>query len=139
MQALGILAGGKDVTQARKGGEPTHALQAPETIKVLRDLYIVSSAAAQLGGYGLEVSPLQWSALAERTEAARSVLNRESVPDPDTAGALRRLVEICEYIVGFYIARRECPSAVWREAGRLGREAYGSMEPEVNPERGPGV
>ncbi|WOD19095.1 hypothetical protein [Paraburkholderia kirstenboschensis] len=125
--------------QVHTGGEPINVLKAPETVKVLRDLYIVSSAAAQRGGYGLEVSPLQWNALAERTEAARTVLDREFVRDADTAGALRHLLEICAYIIEFYIAPRECPSAVWREAGRLGREAYGWIDPDVNPEHGPGV
>jgi hypothetical protein len=106
---------------------------------MLRDLYIVSSAAAQLGGFGLEISQLQWGALAERIEAARTVLDREFIQDADTAAALRRLLQICEYIIGLHTAGRRCPPAIWREAARLGREAYGWMHRDVDPEQEAGV
>jgi hypothetical protein len=106
---------------------------------MLRDLYIVSSAAAQFGGFGLEVSELQWATLAERTEAARAVLDRESIRDADTAAALRRLLQSCEYIVGLHTAGRECPPAIWREAGRLGRDVYGRIDPGLKRGREPGV
>ncbi|MFP3553161.1 hypothetical protein SB861_20925 [Paraburkholderia sp. SIMBA_049] len=124
------------MTHVYAGGERTYVPQVPGIEGALRDLYIVSSAAAQLGGYGLEVSELQWRALAERTDTARTVLHREANRDADTIAALRRLLVICEYIVELYIAGRECPLAVWREAGKLGREAYGYIDRGVNPKRG---
>ncbi|MFL9964711.1 hypothetical protein PQR02_27335 [Paraburkholderia sediminicola] len=138
-QAPVILAGGTDVTHVHAGGERTHVPQVPGIVGALRDLYIDSSAAAQLGGYGLEVSELQWRALAERTETARLVLHREPIGDADTEAALHRLLVICDYIIELYIAGRECPSAVWREAGKLGREAYGYIDRGVNPKRGSDV
>jgi hypothetical protein len=136
-QAPVILAGGTDVTHVYAGGERTYVPQLPGIEGALRDLYIVSSAAAQLGGYGLEVSELQWRALAERTEMARTVLHREANRDADAIEALRRLLVICEYIIELYIAGRECPSAVWREAGKLGHEAYGYIDPGVDRKGGP--
>lgn len=127
------------MTQVQTGSRPTDVLTPSETVTMLRDLYIVSSAAAQFGGFGLEVSELQWATLAERTEAARAVLDRESIRDADTAAALRRLLQSCEYIVGLHTAGRECPPAIWREAGRLGRDVYGRIDPGLKRGREPGV
>jgi hypothetical protein len=110
----------------------------PDLVTEFRDLYILSSAAAQLGGYGL-VPELRWRALAERTERAGTVLLREPVPETDTVAAFRRLLDICEYIIELYIAGRQCPSAVWREAVKLGRDAYGYIDPGVNAKRVPVV
>jgi hypothetical protein len=121
------------------GGERTYVLPAPDIVGAFRDLYILSSAAAQLGGYRLEVSEQQWRALAERTEKARTVLHREPVGDTDAVAALGRLLDICEYLIKLHIAGRERPSAFWREAGKLGREAYGYIDPGVNGKRGPDV
>jgi hypothetical protein len=138
-QAPVILAGGTDVTHVYAGGERIYVPQVPGIEGALRDLYIVSSAAAQLGAYGLEVSELQWRALAERTDMARTVLHREANRDADTIEALRRLLVICEYIIELYMAGRECTLAVWREAGKLGREAYGYIDRGGNPKRGSDV
>jgi hypothetical protein len=125
------------MTPVRPGGERTYVPPAPEIVGAFRELYILSSAAAQLGGYGFEVSELQWRAAAERTEKARTALHREPVRDTDAVAALRRLLAICEYIIELYIAGRKCPPAVWREAGKLGRDAYAYIDPGVNGKRGP--
>ena len=58
------------------------------------------------------------------------------VPETDAMAALRRLLDICEYVIELYIAGRQCPSAVWREAGKLGRDTYGYIDPRVNAKRG---
>lgn len=118
-------------------GERSDAPPPPDLVTAVRDVYIVSSAAAQLGGYRFEVPEPQWRALAERTERARTVLLRENVPENDAVAALGRLLDICEYIIELYIAGRACPSAVWREAGRLGRDASGHIDPGVNAKSGP--
>ncbi|MEC5409393.1 hypothetical protein VOM14_28010 [Paraburkholderia sp. MPAMCS5] len=93
--------------------------------RVLADLYIVSSAAAQLGGYGLEVPDSQWQALVQQTQAARAVVNADEVIGAsDGRAALCRLVTMCEDIVELYTTGRRCPPAIWREVGRMGRDAY---------------
>jgi|GEM_PF-2788107 len=117
-------------------GVQTDAPPVPDPVTEFRDLYILSSAAAQLGGYGLEVPEPQWRALAERTERARTVLLRNDVPETDAMAALRRHLDICEYVIELYIAGRQCPSAVWREAGKLGRNAYGYIDPGFDAKRG---
>jgi hypothetical protein len=96
-----------------------------DVINALNALYIISSAGAQLGGYGLAVSDTQRSALARATLEAKTVLDRMPVAsETDAVAALRRLVKVCEGIVDHYSTCQRCPSDVWREAGRLGREAY---------------
>ncbi|MFP3558930.1 hypothetical protein SB861_51070 [Paraburkholderia sp. SIMBA_049] len=137
--ASAVLPSGTGMMHVNPVGERTDAPPVPDLVTEFRDLYILSSAAAQLGGYGLEVPELRWRALAERTERARTVLLREPVPETDTVAALRRLLDLCEYIIELYIAGRQCPSAVWREAGKLGRDAYGYIDPRVNAKRGPVV
>jgi hypothetical protein len=100
-------------------------LPSPEVIAALKDLYIISSAAAQLGGYGFEVSDTQKKALARKTLEAKGVLDRQKIArETAAAAALRQLVKMCEGIVDLYSTCQACPSAVWREVGRLGREAY---------------
>lgn len=76
-------------------GERRNVPPAPEIVVAFRNLYILSSAAAQLGGIGLEVSEIQWRALAGRTEEARTVLHCEPVGDTDALAALRRLLVMC--------------------------------------------
>lgn len=90
--------------------------------RVVADLYILSSAAAQLGGYGLDVPCSQWQVLIQQTQAARAVLG----PGESTAGSdahtagLCRLATMFEDIVGLYTTRRRCPPAIWREWGGWG-------------------
>ena len=96
-----------------------------EVIAALTDLYIISSAAAQLGGYGVEVSDLQRRALARETLQAKAVLDQLKMAyETEAVEALRRLVKMCEGIIDLYSSCQGCPSAIWREVGRLGREAY---------------
>jgi hypothetical protein len=104
----------------------------PDIAQVLADLYILSSAAAQLGGYGLEVPNSQWRALGQQTQAARAVIGPGEGPvagDADTA--FRRLVTICEGIIELYASGRRCPPAIWREVGRVGRDAYAYVYPSA--------
>jgi hypothetical protein len=105
--------------------EDSRGISPPDVIHALNALYIISSAGAQLGGYGLAVSDTQRSALARATFEAKTVLDRMPVAsETDAVAALRRLVNVCEGIVEHYSTCQRCPSAVWREAGRLGREVY---------------
>lgn len=108
----------------------------PEIIAALKDLYIVSSAAAQRGGYGLEVRDAQWRALARGTEEANAVLHRWiATRETDAIAALRQLAKMCEDVVGLYAMCQKCPPAVWREVSRLGREAYECVNLTVTPRR----
>ncbi|MEX3985292.1 hypothetical protein AB4Y45_40795 [Paraburkholderia sp. EG287A] len=111
-----------------------------ELITALRDLYIVSSAAAQLGGYGLEVHEAQWRALARGTRGAKAVLDQQTAArDTDAITAFRQLAKMCEDILELYARHQKFPSAVWREVGRLGREAYDCIDLCITRQRGGGA
>ncbi|MEX3897859.1 hypothetical protein [Paraburkholderia sp. BR10954] len=106
------------------GVEARVAMQ-PDIARLLADLYILSSATAQLGGYGLEVPDSQWQALVQQTQAARVIVGpNEGTGTSDGHIALCRLITICEDIIELYTTGRQCPPAIWREVGRLGRDAY---------------
>ncbi|MFP3643421.1 hypothetical protein [Paraburkholderia sp. SIMBA_054] len=107
----------------------------PEVATAFRQLYIVSSAAAQLGGYALEVPEQQWRALVECTERAKTILQHEPVDETDLGAALWRLLHTCEYVVELYVAGRVCPPAAWREAGTLGREADSYLDETASRHR----
>ncbi|MBV8627521.1 MAG: hypothetical protein JO371_06570 [Paraburkholderia sp.] len=109
----------------------------PEVVTALNDLYILSNAAAQRGTYGLEVRDAQWRALARGTQDARLVLDRQ-LPACEThaIGLLRRLASICDGILDRHATSQECPSAIWREVARLGRDAYECIDLIVHCERG---
>jgi hypothetical protein len=101
------------------------AVPLPEVITALKNLYLVSSAAAQRGAYALEVRDAQWRALALRIEEARGVLDQQiATRDTHTIALLRQLAGMCEDLLNRQAARQDCSSAVWREVGRLGRDAY---------------
>ncbi|WP_206997857.1 hypothetical protein [Trinickia mobilis] len=109
----------------------------PEVVTALSDLYILSNAAAQRGAYGLEVRDTQWRALARGTQDAKRVLDRQlSACETQAIGLLRRLTSMCEGILECYTASRECPSAIWREVGRLGRDAYECIDLIARRQRG---
>lgn len=107
-----------------RAGDRSNPALLPEIRSAFRDLYILSSRAAQLGGYGEEVSEPQWRALIGRTGTARTVFDRVVSFDRDASAACRRLLLICEYMIDLHLEPRACPPALWREAGRLGREVY---------------
>jgi hypothetical protein len=123
--SLARRRGVKAMTRVHVNFNDSHDTPAPEVITALNDLYIISSAGAQLGGYGLDVSDAQRRALARATSEAKTVLDCvKSACETDAVAALRRLVKMCEGIIDLYSTCQACPSAVWREVGRLGREAY---------------
>jgi len=107
-----------DKDDARVGMQPDHA-------RLLSDLYILSSAAAQLGGYGLDVPNSQWRALVQQTQAARTAVGKnEGTGANDGHASLGQLITMCEDIIELYTTGQRCPPAIWREVGRLGRDAY---------------
>jgi len=111
------------------------AVPPPEVITALKNLYIVSSAASQRGAYALEVRDAQWRALVRRTEEAKAVLGQQiATRDTHTIALLRQLAEMCGDLLSRHAARQDCPSAVWREVGRLGRDAYECINLTVTPQ-----
>ena len=116
---------GKLTIRTRLSRSDRHVATSPELITAIKNLYIVSSAAAQLGGHGLEVREAQWRALAQKTEMARVVLDQQATThDTDGIAAFHCLAKMCEDVVVLYAMRRPFPATLWREVGRLGREAY---------------
>jgi hypothetical protein len=97
----------------------------PEVLTALKDLYIVSSAAAQRGAYALEVRDAQWRALARGTREAKAVLDQPlATRETQATTLLRQLARMCEDLLDGHAMHQECPSAAWRQVGRLGRDAF---------------
>jgi hypothetical protein len=97
----------------------------PAVIAALKDLYIVSSASAQRGTYALEVRNAHWRALAGGIEEAKAVLDPQiATRETHATALLRQLARLCEDLLDRHAMGQECPSAAWREIGRLGRDAY---------------
>lgn len=97
----------------------------PAVIAALNELYIVSSAAAQRGAYGLDVRDAQWKALCRATRQAKVVIGQLlSGSETRASVLLRELTETCEKLLDRHASNQGCPTAVWREVARLGREAY---------------
>ena len=122
-------------------GEPVcgESCSAPpsEVVTALNELYILSNAVAQRGSYGLEVRDAQWQALARGTQDAKMILDRPlPACEMHAFGLLRRLASICDGILDRHATRQECPSAIWREVGRLGRDAYECIDLLVHRQRG---
>ncbi|CAB3807254.1 hypothetical protein [Paraburkholderia fynbosensis] len=110
----------------------------PEHARLLADLYILSSAAAQLGGYGLEVPNSQWRALVQQTQAARTAVGtNEGTGANDGRAALGQLITMCEEIIKLYTTGERCAPAIWREVERLGRDAYAYVSAGVTCRREP--
>jgi hypothetical protein len=69
----------------------------PAVIAALRDLYIVSSAAAQRGAYALEVRDAHWRALARGIQEAKAVLDPQiATRETHATALLRQLASMCE-------------------------------------------
>jgi hypothetical protein len=49
---------------------------------------------------------------------------------------LRQMTEVCQGLVDRHAARQEIPVAVWREVGRLGRDAYECVNLTAPRQRG---
>jgi hypothetical protein len=102
-----------------------------DMIQAVRALYLVSSAAAQLGRSGLEVTASQWHGLLECTRRARAVIDQADVMDASgLCRTLRELVLVCEEILE-QGAPGMCSPSLWRSAGRIGREAYECAEGSI--------
>jgi len=100
-----------------------------ELITALKDLYIISSAAAQLGSYGLAVSDVQWRALVRQTAVAKDVLVRQTAArELEVKTALCRLVRMCDDILALRTTSGTCPPSAWRQVGKLGHDAYEYLE-----------
>jgi hypothetical protein len=103
-----------------------------DTVQAAMDLYLVSSAAAQLGVSGLDVSRSQWQGLFENTRRTRAVLEQHDVTGESSRfQTLRELVLACEEILAKRLPDGNCPPALWRRASRTGREMYECIEVSI--------
>lgn len=92
-----------------------------------KELYLVSGAAAQLGAYGLQVQEVQWQALARASNNASAVLGARPDSESETTAAFRRLAVLCDDLLDRRALGHACPSAIWRDLARAGRDAYEYM------------
>lgn len=96
----------------------------------LKELYLVSGAAAQLGASGLQVQDMQWQALERATRNASAVLHVRDGGDgsveseSEAMKSLQRLSMLCDELLGRRALGHVCPSAIWRDLARAGRDAY---------------
>jgi hypothetical protein len=97
----------------------------PQVITALKELYIVSSAAAQRGTHALDVRDAQWRALDHETRRAQAVID-QLLPEYQTQAVtlLRDLAHKCSTLLDRRATFQESPAAMWRDVTRLGREAY---------------
>ncbi|WP_116140416.1 hypothetical protein [Trinickia diaoshuihuensis] len=91
-------------------------------------LYLVSGAAAQLGAHGLRVEDSQWQALAQATRNANQALQAHEDAESDAMIAIRRLSAVCDSLLERHATGHACPSTVWRDLMRAGREAYEQLD-----------
>lgn len=97
----------------------------PEVVTALNNLYIVSSALAQRGTYAQEIRDSQWRTMAQRVQEGKTALDQHGErTETQAIVLLRQMTNVCQGLIDLYSARREIPFAVWREVGRLGRDAY---------------
>lgn len=88
------------------------------------ELYLVSGAAAQLGAYGLPLQDAQWQALARAARNASAALSAHDEGESEALAAVRRLASLCDDLLDRRALGHVCPSAVWRDLARAGRDAY---------------
>ncbi|MGN6319097.1 hypothetical protein [Trinickia sp.] len=101
---------------------------AAHTRSAFKELYLVSGAAAQLGAYGLQVQEVQWQALARASNNASAVLGARHEHESETAAAFRQLAALCDDLLDRRALGHACPSAIWRDLARAGRDAYERMD-----------
>ena len=105
-----------------------------EVITALNDLYIVSSALAQRGAYAQEIRDAQWRTMAQLAQEAKTALDQHGErPETHAIVLLRQMAKVCQGLVDRHAARQEIPFTVWREMGRLGRDAYECVNLERPP------
>lgn len=91
-------------------------------------LYLVSGAAAQLGAHGLRVEDSQWQALAQAARDANTALQAHEDAKDDATTAIRRLSTVCDHLLERRATGHPCPSTVWRDLMRAGRDAYEQLD-----------
>lgn len=91
-------------------------------------LYLVSGAAAQLGAHGLRVEDSQWQALAQAARDANTALEAHGDAQGDAMAAIRRLSTVCDHLLERRATGHPCPSTVWRDLMRAGRDAYEQLD-----------
>ncbi|MDG0024220.1 hypothetical protein [Trinickia sp. Y13] len=94
----------------------------------LRELFLVSGAAAQLGAHGQRVQDAQWQALARAMTHASAVLGARDRRESEPMASFRRLAGLCDELLGRRALGHVCPSALWRDLARAGREAYEQID-----------
>jgi len=113
------------MTHAQSDCSEDYVLPPPEVITALKDLYIISSALAQRGAYAQEILDAQWRTMAQRAQEAKTALDHYGEkPETHAVVLLRQMAKVCQGLVDRHAARQEIPFVVWREMGRLGRDAY---------------
>ncbi|MEX3897860.1 hypothetical protein [Paraburkholderia sp. BR10954] len=91
----------------------------------VKDLYLLSSAAAQLGGSRFELTDPQWRRLLEGTRRARAVMDQLNAEKENCVfRGLYELVQVCEEILETSRLEGRCPPGLWLRASRIGRQAY---------------
>lgn len=94
----------------------------------LKELYLVSGAAAQLGACGLLVQDVQWQALVRASHTARAVLGARTDGEGEAAAAFRRLAALCDDLLDRRAMGHACPSSIWRDLARAGSDAYERLD-----------
>jgi hypothetical protein len=113
------------MTHAQSACSKACAVPPREVITALENLYIVSSALAQHGTYAQEIRDSQWRTIVQRVQQAKTALDQHAErPEAHATVLLRQMTKVCEGLIDLHAARREIPFSVWREVGRLGRDAY---------------
>ncbi len=110
-------------------GTDRDAATAARARAAFNELYLVSGAAAQLGAYGLQVQDVQWHALARASRHASTVLAARTEGESEAMAAFRRLALLCDELLDRRAMGHACPSAVWRDLARAGRDAYEQIDP----------
>ena len=95
---------------------------------VLKAFYLVSGAAAQLGASGQPIRKCQWLELARTARNASAVLGARDENESETMASFRRLADLCEALLARRALGHACPSGVWRELARVGRDAYEQID-----------
>jgi hypothetical protein len=136
--AFGGPVEGMPMTHSQPDSGEGCVVPAPEVITALKDLYIVSSALAQRGANAQEIRDDQWRAMAQRAQEAKTALDQHADRiESHAIGLLRQMTQICQSLVEGHATRQEIPFAVWREVGRLGRDAYECVNLSAPAQRGP--
>lgn len=100
----------------------------------LKELYLVSGAAAQLGASGLQVQDMQWQAIERAVRNASAVLRvrdgsgASNGSESEAMKSLQRLSMLCDELLGRRAMGHVCPSTIWRDLARAGRDAYEQID-----------